>query len=165
MVTKPGRLRWTQLSGDVWVDDMEGYNCMMCRDLWNVMHRDSAVEGGASRHEKGGSWEMYLRVNGWTVICDLTRRYAGLNLSQHRVNTVIRICQLGSQIISGRWLPPPSYSSLLDCIGSEYSSIRWLLRLKEVRRVPCAVFVLRVLSFCLVRPPGCFQVFTSSPPQ
>ena len=27
------------------VDDMEGYNGMMCRDLSNVMHRDSAVEG------------------------------------------------------------------------------------------------------------------------
>jgi len=52
----------------VCVDDMEGYNCMMRHDLWNVMHRDSAVEGGASRHEKGGSWEIYLRVNGWTVI-------------------------------------------------------------------------------------------------
>ena len=28
------------------IDDMEGYNSMMCRDLSNVMHRDSAVEGG-----------------------------------------------------------------------------------------------------------------------
>ena len=33
MVTKALRLRWTQLSGDVCVDDMEGYNCLMCRDL------------------------------------------------------------------------------------------------------------------------------------
>jgi hypothetical protein len=55
MVTKPGLLRWTHLSGDVFVDDMEGYTSMMCRDLSNVMHRDSAVEGGATRHEKGGS--------------------------------------------------------------------------------------------------------------
>jgi len=39
----------------VCVDDMEGYNSMMCRDLSNVMHRDSAVEGGATRHEKGDS--------------------------------------------------------------------------------------------------------------
>ena len=68
--------------GCVCVDDMEGYNCMMCRDLWNVMYRDSAVEAGASRHEKGGSWEIYLRVNGWTVIWrgDM---FVGLNLSQH----------------------------------------------------------------------------------
>ena len=36
-------------------DDMEGYNSMTCRDLSNVMHRDSAVEGGATRHEKGDS--------------------------------------------------------------------------------------------------------------
>ena len=38
------------------VDDMEGYNGLMCRDLSNVMHRDSAVEGGATKHiinEKG----------------------------------------------------------------------------------------------------------------
>ena len=39
----------------VCVDDMEGYNSMMCRDLSNVMHRDSAVEGGAIKHEKGDS--------------------------------------------------------------------------------------------------------------
>ena len=37
------------------VDDMEGYNGMMCRDLSNVMHRESAVEGGAKRHEKSDS--------------------------------------------------------------------------------------------------------------
>ena len=39
------------------VDDMEGYNDLMCRDLSiiNVMHRDSAVEGGATKHEKGDS--------------------------------------------------------------------------------------------------------------
>ena len=55
MVTKPGLLRWTHLSGDVFVDDMEGYTSMMCHDLSNVMHRDSAVEGGATRHEKGDS--------------------------------------------------------------------------------------------------------------
>ena len=51
--------RSTQMDPAEWrcvcVDDMEGYNCMMCRDLSNVTHRDSAVEGGASRHEKGGS--------------------------------------------------------------------------------------------------------------
>jgi hypothetical protein len=63
------------------VDDMEGYNGMMRRDLSNVMHRDSAVEGGATRHEKGDSWEIYLRAG---VNCDLARRYVdGLNLSQH----------------------------------------------------------------------------------
>ena len=37
------------------VDDKEGYNGLMCRDLSNVMHRDSAVEGGATKHEKGDS--------------------------------------------------------------------------------------------------------------
>ena len=38
------------------VDDKEGYNGLMCRELSNVMHRDSAVEGGATiRHEKGDS--------------------------------------------------------------------------------------------------------------
>ena len=39
----------------VMIDDMEGYNGMMCCDLSNVMHRDSAVEGGATKHEKGDS--------------------------------------------------------------------------------------------------------------
>jgi len=36
-------------------------------DLSNVMHRDSAVEGGAIKHEKGDSCVMrdtYLRANG-----------------------------------------------------------------------------------------------------
>ena len=54
-----GETRSTQMDPSEWrcvcVDDMEGYNSMMCRDLSNVMHRDSAVEGGATRHEKGGS--------------------------------------------------------------------------------------------------------------
>ena len=27
------------------VEDKEGYNGLMCRDLSNVMHRDSTVEG------------------------------------------------------------------------------------------------------------------------
>jgi len=29
-------------------------------DLSNVMHRDSAVEGGAIKHEKGDSREIYI---------------------------------------------------------------------------------------------------------
>ena len=68
----------------VCVDDMEGYNCMMCRDLSNVTHRDSAVEGGASRHEKGMTHEtMRDTSQSQWMNCDLTRRYVGLNLSQH----------------------------------------------------------------------------------
>ena len=39
---------------------MEGYNSRMCRDLPNVMRRDSGVEGGAIKHEKGDSREIYI---------------------------------------------------------------------------------------------------------
>ena len=35
------------------VDDKEGYNGLCA--VSNVMHRDSAVEGGATKHEKGDS--------------------------------------------------------------------------------------------------------------
>ena len=42
------------------VDDKEGYTGLMCRDLSNVMHRDSAVEGGATRHEKDVTHERYI---------------------------------------------------------------------------------------------------------
>ena len=66
------------------VEDKEGYNGLMCRDLSNVMHRDSAVEGGATKHARRErvTHERYISQSQW-VNCDLARRYVGLNLSQH----------------------------------------------------------------------------------
>ena len=53
MVTKPGQLRWTHLSGDNVCRKQGGVQWLVSCDLSNVMHRDSAVEGGAIKHEKG----------------------------------------------------------------------------------------------------------------
>ena len=39
----------------VCVENKEGYNGFVSCDLNNEMHRDSAVEGGAIKHEKGDS--------------------------------------------------------------------------------------------------------------
>jgi len=63
-----------------------GAQWLVCCDLSNVMHRDSAVEGGATKHEKGANHvhEIYISQSQW-VNCDLARRYVGLNLSQQGI--------------------------------------------------------------------------------
>jgi len=37
------------------VENKGGVQWLVCCDLSNVMHRDGAVEGGATKHEKGDS--------------------------------------------------------------------------------------------------------------
>ena len=37
-----------------------GVQWLVSCDLSNVMHRDSVVEGGAIKHEKGDSREIYI---------------------------------------------------------------------------------------------------------
>jgi len=51
--------------GPIWVEmcvcrKQGGVQWLVSCDLSNVMHRDSAVEGGAIKHEKGDSWEIYI---------------------------------------------------------------------------------------------------------
>ena len=51
--------------GPIWVEmcvcrKQGGVQWLVSCDLSNVMHRDSAVEGGATKHEKGDSWEIYI---------------------------------------------------------------------------------------------------------
>ena len=57
--THGDKTRSTQMDPSEWrcvcVENKEGYNGFVSCDLNNEMHRDSAVEGGAIKHEKGDS--------------------------------------------------------------------------------------------------------------
>ena len=57
--THGDKTRSTQMDPSEWrstcVENKGGVQWLVSCDLTNVMHRDSAVEGGAVKHEKGDS--------------------------------------------------------------------------------------------------------------
>ena len=42
------------------VENKGGVQWLVCCDLSNVMHRDSAVEGGPTKHERRVTHEIYI---------------------------------------------------------------------------------------------------------